>query len=78
MPPQLSPEHGVLDREVPHRLPEVVLADQRFADDVGVRKRGARVREQVREVEGFVGEELKDGGVGRGEEGREGEGVGGG
>lgn len=38
VPPQLSPEHGVLDREVPHRLPEVVLADQRFADDVGVRK----------------------------------------
>lgn len=36
------------------------------------------MREQVREVEGFVGEELKDGGVGRGEERGQGEGVGGG
>lgn len=38
---------------------------------------GVRVREQVREVEGFVGEELEDGGVGGGEEGGEGEGGGG-
>ncbi len=39
---------------------EVVFADQGFADDVGVCEGGGWVREEVREVDLFVGSYLKE------------------
>lgn len=44
----------VLDDPVADGGAEVVLADQRFADHVGVGEGRGGVREEVREVEGFV------------------------
>lgn len=44
-----------------------MFADQGFADDVGVCKGGCWVVEEMGEVYGFVGEELKEGVLGCGE-----------
>lgn len=48
---------------------EVVFTDERFAENVRIGEAGGRVREEVREVKGFVLADLEGGGARRGEGG---------